>query len=55
MFSNQGGLPAMKRHAEISLQTLRDSTSQGDSHGTELDALIEEDGVLFLIAMHLFM
>ena len=37
----------MKRHAEISIQTLRDSTSQEDSHGTELDALIEQDGVLF--------
>ena len=37
----------MKRHAEISIQTMRDSTSQEDSHGTELDALIEQDGVLF--------
>ena len=37
----------MKRHAEISIQTLRDSTSQEDSHGTELDALIEQDGYLF--------
>lgn len=37
----------MKRHAEISIQTLRDSTSQEDSHGTELDALIEQDGVVF--------
>ena len=44
----------MKRHAEISIQTLRDSTSQEDSHGTELDALIEQDGVLFPCIFHVF-